>query len=165
MACWYHSQRPIGARTEERWWFIHTVEDPGFVPGRGQGLKGRLRAKRVPKKKHETSHFACKMASWGLKRALSSQKGPRGPKKGPWSGLPGGVMAPPESSAVLQVLIRVDDCRTSASARLDLRLKSMPTCFGNFRNCPNLADYLQVKCPSLTSSRIYTLTCNIVALG
>ena len=77
-------------------------------------------------------------------------------------------MAPaptPESATGLQVLIRVDGCRTRASVRSDLRLKNVPTCFGIFRNCPNLADYLQVKYPKLTSSPIYTMTRNIVALG
>ena len=30
---------------------VYTVADPGFAPVRGQGIRGPLRAKRVPRKK------------------------------------------------------------------------------------------------------------------
>ena len=32
---------------------VYTVADPGFAPVRGQGIRGPLRAKRVPRKKRK----------------------------------------------------------------------------------------------------------------
>ena len=40
---------------DKRTLVVYTVEDPGFAPGRGEGLRSPLTAKRVPRKKKRES--------------------------------------------------------------------------------------------------------------
>ena len=67
---------------------VYTVEDPGFAPGRGEGVKGPLTAKRLARKKGESPFPLTKDGLFGAKNGLFQAK-----KGSPWPGLQGRAMA------------------------------------------------------------------------